>query len=133
MPDRYSEIIHLRHRETLCERRDDVETALYWNVIGGTAMKLLVCALATLLATPATAQQPPCATSGKIEKNLAKQYGETVSVAGLETNGSVMFFLSNPETGTFSVIIRSPQGRTCLVMSGTGYEITKQPKAGKDL
>ena len=66
------------------------------------------------------AQEPPCGPTGAIEKHIADKFGESVVGAGITTAG-VMFITANPETGSFTVMLRGPDGRTCILSGGTGW------------
>jgi hypothetical protein len=77
-------------------------------------------------------QQPPCGPTGMIEKRIADKYGETIVGAGI-VDGGIMFTLANPDTGTFTVLLRRPDGQTCIVMGGTGYATIEAVKSGTDI
>lgn len=85
-----------------------------------------------LLAAFLMAQQPPCGPTGMVEKQLTEKYKESIVGAGI-VNGGVLFTLVNPETGTFTILLRRPDGMTCIVMSGTGYTIQDPPQKGLSL
>lgn len=93
-------------------------------------MRTLLALLA--FTTPALAQQPPCGPRDIIEKKINREYGETPIGAGI-TEGGTVYILNNPETGTFTILIRRPGGLTCLVMGGTGWANTDAIKPGADL
>jgi hypothetical protein len=80
----------------------------------------------------ASAQQAPCGPTGAVEKRIHDQYGETIVGAGV-TQGGIMFLTSNPSTGTFTIMLRRPDGQTCVLMGGTGYATLEAIKPGTDL
>ena len=84
-----------------------------------------------ILAAFLIAQQPPCGPTGAVEKRLVDLYGETVVGAGIVAGG-VLFTTANPETGTFTLMLRRPDGLTCIIASGTGYAVQEAVKAGED-
>jgi hypothetical protein len=85
-----------------------------------------------ILAAILLAQQPPCGPTGVLEQQLLTKYGEQVVAAGITPAGK-MFTLANPATGSFSVIVRRPDGLTCLVIGGDGFTTIDAIKPGTDL
>ena len=87
--------------------------------------------LAALLLTQAQ-PQIPCGPTGMVEKRIASQYGESIIGAGVVAGG-LMFITSNPDTGSFTVMLRRPDGQTCVLMGGTGYATQETVKPGVGL
>lgn len=91
-------------------------------------MRLALAVLA-LSAFPAMAQLPPnvmpipapCGPRGEVESILATKYGESPVVAGHNPAGWPLVVTANPTTGTYTVILRRPDGMTCLIGGGTGF------------
>jgi hypothetical protein len=81
-------------------------------------LRALVAVLA--MTAPAIAQEAPCGPTGTVEKRINKDYGETLVGAGIVAGG-VLFTTANPQTGTFTVMLRRKDGQTCVLMGGTGY------------
>ena len=79
---------------------------------------------ALLLATNhAFAQQHRnCAERERVVSRLAEGFGETRQVMGLGANNSVVEMYASQETGTWTITITTPNGRTCLVASGQAFE-----------
>jgi hypothetical protein len=85
-----------------------------------------------ILAALLLAQQSPCGPTGMVEKRIATQYGESIVGAGV-VSGGVMFLTTNPETGTFTIMLRREDGQTCVLMGGTGYATAEAVKKGLEL
>lgn len=86
-------------------------------------------ALATLAAGPVTAA-PQCAPRPQVLEILADRFGEGRRAMGLAADGSVMEVFAAP-SGTWSLTVTLPDGRTCLVASGSGFEaLDETPPAG---
>lgn len=83
----------------------------------------------TTLAALLLVQQTPCGPTGMVEKRIASEYGESIVGAGV-VNGGILFTLANPDTGTFTILLRRPDGMTCVLMGGTGYATTEAVKPG---
>ena len=75
--------------------------------------------LAAFIATQAA--QPPCGQTRTMESYLSTKYGEQPVGMGLGPQNNVVSILSNPVTGTFTVLMRQPGGVSCIVIGGTGY------------
>lgn len=79
----------------------------------------------SLLASPAFAQ-PQCAPRDQVIAMLTDQYGETRQAAGL-TGGAWMEVYA-ADSGTWTIIVTLPDGNTCMMASGEGYDPTVTPK-----
>jgi len=85
-----------------------------------------------ILAAFLLAQQSPCGPTGQVEKRIKDQYGESIVGAGL-VPGGIMFITQNPKTQTFTVLLRRPDGQTCVLQGGTGYASQEAIIPGVDL
>lgn len=82
-------------------------------------------ALMALLSAPAMAETPNvknCAKRDMVIKRLASAYGETRKSMGVGANNSVVEVFASEETGTWTIILTSEDGTTCLVASGQSFE-----------
>ena len=72
---------------------------------------------------PAMAQPLDCNDSQSAWRNLNENYGETrQSVAA--SRGALVETWANTETGTFTVLITSPLGISCVAIQGTDWAST---------
>ncbi len=86
-------------------------------------MRALTAALAVVLASlPAHAQRAPCGNGGQISAHLEKDWGERPAALALDAAGRLVTILANPESGTWSLLMTAPGGRTCLIHHGTAWE-----------
>ena len=90
-------------------------------------MKHALVALA-LIATPAAAQQATCGSADKVADYLAKKYGEVPEQAGVGGGGGLVVVFSNSQTGTFTIIVRTPDGKACALAAGEGWQRTSKPE-----
>lgn len=65
-------------------------------------------------------QPQPCGPRDQVEKRIWKQYGESVIGAGIVPGGT-LYVTANPTTGTFTILLRRPDGMACVLMGGTGF------------
>lgn len=81
---------------------------------------LSAAALVVIYAIPAQAQ-PQCAPRPAVLKHLAENYGEARQSIGV-TGENVMETFANTETGSWTIAVTLPNGLTCLVVAGEGFE-----------
>lgn len=91
--------------------------------------------LAGLLLLPfAQAAQagPPCAPRDQVVAHLGSKYAETRRAMGLAGNNMVVEVFAAEGTGTWTITVTTPEGMTCLVASGQGFEAMAEelPAAG---
>lgn len=73
------------------------------------------------IGTPSRAQEAqPCGPRDQVEKRIWKQYGESVLGAGI-TPGGILYLTANLKTGTFTILLRRPDGMACVLMGGNGF------------
>ncbi len=76
-----------------------------------------------ILATHAAQSAPQCAPRDTVMAALAGQYGETRRGMGLTADQAVIEVFANDTSGTWTITATLPDGQTCLVASGQGYEV----------
>ena len=82
---------------------------------------------AFLFATPASAAV--CGPRDKFKAYLANKYGETVYAVGLVGTSTAMEFYVS-ESGTWSLVVTTPNRITCLIAAGDNFERLKPPLPG---
>ena len=77
---------------------------------------------ACLAAMPATAAQVgPCGKRADILRELTANYGEVPVAAGLNDQGNLVELLISADGATWTVMISSPAGVSCLAASGENW------------
>lgn len=66
-----------------------------------------------------------------MHEQLASKYGEHPVAAGVAQSGMV-YVTANPETGTFTVLLRRPDGISCILVAGRGWAQHEPAKPGQD-
>lgn len=92
-------------------------------------------AAAVLMAGPAVAQSGPnCAPRDMVVDRLATKYGETRQSMGLGANNAVVEVYASETSGSWTIIVTSANGLTCLVASGQAFEELAEvlPTEGND-
>lgn len=84
----------------------------------------MVALLAALAATPAVAQMQ-CGGYADAAAFLFERYGENLTVQGIDGAGNVIAMFANPDTGTWTAFIVYPDGKACMVSSGSDFEFHK--------
>ncbi len=87
-----------------------------------------------LLASTAMAQaQPQCNQRDNVLELLAKKYKETPIAAGVTNTGGLVEVLTDHKSGTWTIIVTTPQGMSCLVAAGEGWrnmvQVSLEPEA----
>jgi len=102
-----------------------ISTSLFTTTMLGVSLSL---------PTHANAQQmmqrsgPVCGERGSLMDQLKGKYSEQPKSMGLAANGSVLEVLT-AKTGTWTILLTTPQGITCLIAAGEHWEDTEQQKA----
>ena len=87
--------------------------------------KLLLGVGFAMVATSAMAA-PQCDERGSVLKLLAEKYKESPVAIGVTNNGGLVEVLSTGNGGTWSIIMTTPQGMSCLVAAGEGWKSVQQ-------
>ncbi len=75
-----------------------------------------------LLLAPIPAQaQISCGTHDNIVNQLSKTYGEVLYCLGLSSPKAIFELYINKTTGTWSILITTPNGWTCIMAVGTDW------------
>lgn len=75
-----------------------------------------------VLATQIARAEPQCGPRDGVLALLTDKYGETRRSIGLTAQTMVMELHANADTGTWSITLTRPDGTTCLVAAGQGFE-----------
>lgn len=97
-------------------------------------LKSLVFGMATLaLSTTALAQantpQQQCNTRDAVLKLLSNKYSETPVAFGVTNSGGLIEVLKsvpNADDDTWTIIITTPKGMSCLMAAGEGWKAMEQ-------
>jgi hypothetical protein len=76
------------------------------------------------LAAPAWAQEQ-CAPRDRLVGELKGRFGET-RVSEALAQHDIIETWANPKTGSWTILRTSPDGRTCMIASGTHYRHVPQ-------
>lgn len=83
---------------------------------------VVVALTAWATSTTAEAQTRNCAPREIVVKRLGSKYGEKRQSIGLNNSQTVMEVFASLETGTWTILVTSTDGITCLVASGQAFE-----------
>lgn len=93
---------------------------------------LIIAGLAgATVATPALSQQSgaveqPCANRNHVAGQLRDAFGERMVGSGLASNG-VLFELYVGPAGTWTLLVTTPDGSSCLAGAGEAWEPLPEP------
>lgn len=80
--------------------------------------------LATQIAYAQSAARSNCGERTKVVERLSSHYGETRRSIALGSNNAVVEMFASATTGSWTLTVTTPNGKTCLVASGQSYEAT---------
>ncbi len=75
-----------------------------------------------LLAGSAEAQGRACGPRDSVLERLEGDYGETRQSIGLAANAQMVEVFASPDTGTWTILMTSATGITCLMATGDAFE-----------
>ncbi len=90
--------------------------------------------------TTAQAQSPPqspaqtqqCDQRARVIGHLARKYQEAPVAIGVTTSGGMVEVLTSGDGGTWTIILSSPNGISCLVAAGEGWRALPIDKTAYD-
>jgi hypothetical protein len=88
--------------------------------------EVLALALTLLAAGPAAAQSRNCSAHASVVAQLAEKYGETRQSIGIAQGNAVIEVFASSATGTWTIIVTTPDGPTCLIAAGEAFEATPE-------
>ena len=90
--------------------------------------------LALAASQPALAAPRTCAAHTEVIERLAQRYGETLQSMGMHSSDGLLEVYASEATGTWTILVTSPDGTACLVAAGQMWEADAKPlaKPGKD-
>ena len=72
------------------------------------------------------AAQPQCNDRKEVLNLLAQKYKESPVASGVTNNGGLVEVLTDAKGGTWTIIVTTPQGVSCLVAAGEGWRKMEQ-------
>lgn len=92
--------------------------------------RLLLAAAIALAASSASAQQMRCGNRDSMVEHLARKYGETPRSIGFQQGRGLVEQFANAETGTWTILVTTPQGMSCLMAAGSNWRAIEAAVAG---
>ena len=74
-----------------------------------------------MLAVHPAVAQPQCGERSDVLEFLSKKYNEAPVAAGVTNTGGLVEVLTDSRSGTWTIIVTSPQGISCFVAAGEGW------------
>ena len=85
--------------------------------------------LALVASTVMAQGQPQCGERDKVLDQLAQKYQEAPVAIGVTTTGGLIEVLTAAKGETWTIIVTTPQGMSCMVAAGEGWrDIRLQPQ-----
>ena len=83
---------------------------------------LLVALTTSSMATAETAENAGCSTRDDLLNRLSQGFSEDPIALGVATSGGVLEVLSSASGATWTIIITTPDGQSCLFASGESWQ-----------
>ncbi|MER9756617.1 hypothetical protein NKJ46_24845 [Mesorhizobium sp. M0166] len=98
------------------------------KAMGAAVSLVAISAMPVAAASPAATASgsPPCGSRPELLKQLSKRFKEAPVAAGLAKNGSVIEVLTSDDGETWTILVSQPNGSSCLVAVGEGWEELKR-------
>ena len=97
------------------------------KVLKGLAVLAPLTAMAGAMLPSSSHAQTVCSTRSNFLNELLSQHKENPIAMGLAANGSVLEVLASKD-GTWTILITSPNGTSCVVAVGDSWEALKVNK-----
>ncbi len=80
-------------------------------------------------------QNRACAERTAVVERLAERYGETLQSMGMHANDGLLEVYASEATGTWTILVTTPDGTSCMIAAGEMWEGRAAPlqKPGKDV
>jgi hypothetical protein len=92
-------------------------------------VKSLVLGTALVLVSASAFGAPQCNDRDTVLELLAQKYSEAPVAVGVANNGGLVEVLSTGDGQTWSIIVTSPKGMSCLVAAGEGWRVFQEQVA----
>ena len=91
--------------------------------------KAAVAAILLLCLPSAVSGQSRCDSRGRLIAHLAERYRETPIALGVDNGGRLIEVLATADGATWTIVVTSPQGRSCMVAAGEGWRAVPRKEA----
>ncbi len=85
----------------------------------------------TLLPLEAGAQSARCAARETVVSHLETRFGEIQLSVGLQPGQGLIELFANPESGSWTILLTTPEGISCLMAAGGDFQSRGLRKAGR--
>jgi hypothetical protein len=69
----------------------------------------------------------PCADRDSVVERLENRFGEARQAMGMHGGNGVLEVYASADTGTWTILVTSPDGKSCLLASGDLWETETGP------
>ncbi|MBP9184283.1 MAG: hypothetical protein KBF78_14200 [Fuscovulum sp.] len=85
-----------------------------------------------LLPHPGAAQTPQCGALDQVVETLSQKWQEAPVGRGIVGGELIVMIFADSAGDTWTLVTVNPDGNTCLLAAGTGWETLPRPAAGQE-
>ncbi len=82
---------------------------------------MMLFAVAVFLVSSVAMAQVPCDQRDKVVESFAVNFKEAPIATGVSSNGRLVEVLTTQDGDTWTLIVTTPDGNSCLIASGQGW------------
>lgn len=86
------------------------------------ALACVAVAVAAFLPAVAAAEPQRCGEREKVIRHLESRYGETQRSVGLQEGRGVVEIYANDDSGSWTILLTTPEGTSCLMAAGQAWQ-----------
>ena len=84
-------------------------------------ISMMLAAILAVVSTAALAQSGPCGPRSTVVEALAEEYQEAPVAVGVTSGGGLVEVLSSSDGETWTILVSTPGGLSCLIVAGEGW------------
>ena len=96
-------------------------------------IRVALSALIALGVAIPSAAEAACASRSKLVDTLSSKYSEAPVAMGLSNSGGVVEILTSPDGNTWTIIVTTPDGMSCMIAAGESWESKPAVKVGQGI
>lgn len=93
-------------------------------------MRFILACLLLCASSAAVAQELVCVPRGELIARLAEKFREVPVGVGIAQNGALLEIIASPDGSTWTLLVTSVDGTSCVTATGTDWQQRTDPGPG---